>query len=138
MRFIPFGLALFVLLLLGACAQHPPRPIDDPWLAATAGIDPVEVSEFMRLPAPEKARRRTLAEEGLQALRLWNPRRYEGMMLDFEMDTSPTDLLTITRRKRDGADFDDAMRICRRAAEIDPTHARVRYELGRIGAETGD
>jgi len=138
MRKIPLVIALFALCLLSACAQQSSRPRDTPWIRSVAALAPVSVSDFMRLSTEEKAYRRTTADTGLRTLRLWNHKRYEGAFLDFEMDSSPRDLLRITRYKREGIEFDATVRTCRRVTEIDPTHTRVWYELGRIGTKTGD
>jgi tetratricopeptide (TPR) repeat protein len=138
MRKIPLVIVLFALCLLSACARQSTGPRDTPWIRSVAAVEPVSVSEFMRLSSEEKALRRSTADKGLRTLRLWNHKRYEGAFLDFEMDSSPRNLLRITRYKRDGIEFDETVRTCRRAAEIDPTHTRVWYELGRIGTDTGD
>lgn len=138
MRKIPLVIVLFALCQLCACAPQSTRPKDTPWIRSVVALESMSVSEFMRLPTEEKAYRRTTAETGLQTLRLWNHKRYEGAFLNFEMDSSPRDLLKITRHKRDGIEFDASVRTCRRATEIDPTHTRVWYELGRIGTSTGD
>ncbi|MBU0742873.1 hypothetical protein KKG45_06225 [bacterium] len=130
--------AAFALSLAASCTHAPPQPADDPWERAVADLGGVDADAFARLSAPERERRRRLAEEGLATLRLWNHERLEGGALDFEMDTSARDLLTLTRHRPDGLEFDEAVRRCRLVVETDPTRARVWYELGRIGTETGD
>ena len=133
-------LTLLVLIAssLTGCAQRSARPADTSWLGRVAEVETVDVSDYVRLSSGEKARRGALADEGLRTLRLWNPRRHEGAALDFEMGVSSRDLLTLTRHRSDGIAFDKAMRVCRRAVEIDPGRTRVWAELGRVGTETGD
>ncbi len=138
MRAIISASILLALCVLTACDHQSRRPVDSRWTAEARGLPVVTVSEFMRLSAMEKERRRATADQGLKTLRLWSHKNYAGAELDFEMDTSPRDLLTITRYKKDGVEFDETVRTCRRAVEIDPSYTRVWYELGRIGIETGD
>ncbi len=138
MRALPPLLAACALVLLCSCAGQAPRPQDHPWLTDTAQIPPIELTDFMRLPAADQSHRRDLAEAGLNTLRLWNPERYAGMRLDFQMDVSARDMLSITRWKKPGPEFDETVRVCRRAVELDPTHSEVWLELGRIGTVSGD
>jgi len=129
--------ALLLLSLAAGCTQVP-APRDDPWTREAEALGPVDVATFRTLPARERSERRRLADEGLATLRLWNHRQLVGGALDFEMDVSPRDMLVITRRKPDGRNFVETVERCRRVVGADPTHARVWYELGRIGTETGD